>query len=1748
MAKRGFAILILILFIVTSVLVPLNWISNTQAAIEGVEPPAEGDWIIDEDTNVTEETIILNGNIIVLNNAILNLVDTTIKVNSTYDGEYDIIITGGASLVADNTVFTRNGDHDYGFLFDAGTSGGLEGSTVEYAQSGGDEGMLLFSPDITINNTVFRESEYGLIVGEMASITNSTFYNNTVGVLLFESLAANNVATDNAFEWNTYNNSAANVRFMANTTIHVDDQYGDPLENAMVYLNDTFDNNRVENVTDANGEFHSGWLVPWEVQPDGTNIIYEPFNLTATKFGRSNITQVYPSQGSDLKVELPQLPDLVVDEADIMWGPKTMITIVPAGRYNETEWYWTILGNDDTPPDGWNELGFNDTDWELAPAPFGDQNLGGGGGGVEYNTEWAGDSIAYFRHYFTLPENITIFGGTLSSSANNYGSYYVNGEEIFSDWRQGGGHGAEYWNEQSTVRASALTSGQNIMAAFVEETGNTQWFDAQLELSYMTPGRSSLVVNHPVSFMVPVENQGIRSATGVEVKLYNGSNLIDTKSVDLQAGEKKNLFFDWDPTEHGNQTIRIEVDEPEDIEEEIETNNNDTLDIFVGNYGVSLTIDRNTTATPFNESVMFNLSVENIGDIDDNVTLSVQDLPNGWYSQVDPSLLTMEPDDILNSTMTIKPERGADTGNYTFHVVATSEHEIGSSTRTEPIVLPGRDNTTEYRYSIYNDNDDVPSGWEEPGFNDTDWDTGPGPFGNQENAGIEPGTDWQSTNVSGNNGDNDWIATRHYFDYKKSDAVIGGILHVAYNNYYAAYINGYEIKDCTGWGGGCYGSDVSYWQKEESFDEDWLVDGLNVFAVLGGDSLYQGGDNNQWLDVELLVEVKVILGSGREVTIDVEPTHDFDLLGYSAARNHATNTTQIYPMRLTNFGHFDEVLEAELTISDSTGDWTAHMVNDTITAAAGANDQFGIEVFGEPSLTDEDYLNLSVDVWMRDLPWIGYTYYLNLTAEPPFHEFTLDEYHGDEEQLNGTSVTYYIGINNLGNVMDTFVPELTTLNSSGLWDVSFTTTSLSINAYSEAELGIIVETDEDLRFWDHLNLSVNLTIVNVPDLFQVYTLNLTPIFDDHDPPDTQMVPMDRYVRDANVTLEWEVTRDRDDTAYFFIYYKTMAPNGTISDFEQYDSYTSDIRSTTFEAEHGWVYYFYSLGQDGSNNLELDRGTYDTYFIVDLEPPESGLWLTELGQGVAKGVTNETELGLNWEPVNATDGNPDFDYTIQVRNRTLTGTFGPWITIEGLNNVSIQQGEYNPLDGHLYQFRSIATDAAGWVEDKSGWDVQVIIDASPPRSGLERPPAITTSDTHTLNVVYDSKEDVKHLQVHYAHFPDGEPSIEYTWLNGGSFQGASIPDELTFSQLKDGQRYIYRLMATDDNDNQEQRNDMVEYYTGNGSHDQFYQLSKLPVPAPTVPYSRVTVVVEGVEEEVLLEYFDWDDIPANKDTAFHLDYDTGMIHFGDTLTGKIPYDGARLRITYDAYDAWTVVDTSGPNPPSTIHRYAFNAEAGTATLSWHPSSSNDVVAYLLEVATEKTGPWSEVRIIPAPAENRDINDIVVDGLSADTTYHFHVIAIDRADWRSAPNNPISVNEKPVASNGDDDDDGSSSGALLILLLVLLVFAGAMGFILNKRKADIVAPVVEGPSLAPTGQLVPVTGEVAATTVTAGAVVAAVEQEEGFEPVGGSQGEYSCLACGAFFKPEDDGPDLTCPACGQIGEGPDGKTPPVEPDKA
>jgi len=89
--------------------------------------PTDGDWIITEATEVSDEIIILTGNLIIESDASLLLMNTTILFNCSYDGEFGVRVKSGGELeVQGRKEFTKGarlrGDYD---LFSGSDNGNI---------------------------------------------------------------------------------------------------------------------------------------------------------------------------------------------------------------------------------------------------------------------------------------------------------------------------------------------------------------------------------------------------------------------------------------------------------------------------------------------------------------------------------------------------------------------------------------------------------------------------------------------------------------------------------------------------------------------------------------------------------------------------------------------------------------------------------------------------------------------------------------------------------------------------------------------------------------------------------------------------------------------------------------------------------------------------------------------------------------------------------------------------------------------------------------------------------------------------------------------------------------------------------------------------------------------------------------------------------------------------------------------------------------------------------------------------------------------------------------------------------------------------------------------------------------------------------------------------------------------------------------------------------------------------------------
>ena len=342
------------------------------------------------------------------------------------------------------------------------------------------------------------------------------------------------------------------------------------------------------------------------------------------------------------------------------------------------------------------------------------------------------------------------------------------------------------------------------------------------------------------------------------------------------------------------------------------------------------------------------------------------------------------------------------------------------------IVSSGKDDATAYNYNFYDDDNDdcdqqscIPENWYAVDFDDSNWNSSAAPFGNYDLDGVSPGTNWQSEDGSNDHVLNDHVIIRHEFTYSNEYEAIGAILNVAHNNYYIAYLNGNLIRNCYSYqsNSNCYEGDAAYWDNILTYDgssqsgpnPDWLVGGTNVLAILGYDISW-GGDSDQWLDVELVVNVQawkenpIVLG-------------DDLVLGIDFFNNEENNVTDMnVSLEIEGVEFANQTIEIE---NNKTFEWRVEWTPDRL---------------GEFNVTAK-VLNESLTRFIH----VGYYAY----------NFSVD----DDYNVGNTSelLTYNITISNEGDVDDNYTFQI--FGTYSAWDVDFVPSVINL---APGETGTVI--------------------------------------------------------------------------------------------------------------------------------------------------------------------------------------------------------------------------------------------------------------------------------------------------------------------------------------------------------------------------------------------------------------------------------------------------------------------------------------------------------------------------------------------------------------------------------------------------------------------------------------------------------------------------------------------------------------------
>ena len=127
-----------------------------------VDPPAIGDWVVDDDTTASGKDIVVTGNVTVASGGLLTLSDLSLLINVSEDGAYNIVVQpGGALIMTGVTVDSL----DRTTLFNLTISGSATLGQCTVRRMDGPEtpnplaeppGLVVLSSSVLIHNTTIE--------------------------------------------------------------------------------------------------------------------------------------------------------------------------------------------------------------------------------------------------------------------------------------------------------------------------------------------------------------------------------------------------------------------------------------------------------------------------------------------------------------------------------------------------------------------------------------------------------------------------------------------------------------------------------------------------------------------------------------------------------------------------------------------------------------------------------------------------------------------------------------------------------------------------------------------------------------------------------------------------------------------------------------------------------------------------------------------------------------------------------------------------------------------------------------------------------------------------------------------------------------------------------------------------------------------------------------------------------------------------------------------------------------------------------------------------------------------------------------------------------------------------------------------------------------------------------------------------------------------------------------------------------
>ena len=584
-------------------------------------------------------------------------------------------------------------------------------------------------------------------------------------------------------------------------------------------------------------------------------------------------------------------------------------------------------------PDDWYTPDFDDSEWDTGAAPFGDEEMDGIIPGTIWESEDGSDpgvlnDNLVLRHYFNYSNENEILSATLKIVHNNYYVAYLNGQLIrncyyynYHDdcyernpeyWKTNGDNFLTYdGSSESGPNPDWLIDGENLLAILVYDhccyQGDPhQWIDAELVINVQTWKEKPIVLGDSLALGVDFFNNNEENVTNINVSIEIDGELFANETIDIQNKQNYEWILYWTPTRLGEINLTAKV-----------SDRTFTRSIHIGYYAYSLDFLTKQKSSEVDNTIQYQFNITNEGDVNDNFTFDLSNLPNNWDYTFSPSIANLKPDESADIKLNITISNDAEAGNYSIFPQVFSQYY---SQTISTLVLSGASNSTEYEYKIWN-NSDFPDDFYELGYNDSNWSIGAAPFGSEELRGIDPNSIWITDDENYTH-----ISARHWFNYTESLDFSELRVKIAHDNYYRAYLNGNLIRDCfSGWG--CYGNG-DYWEDTININKSWLNGGENLFAIAARDNTQGwgggggGSDGVQWLDSELEIAIlRSKLWNFEEIydelIVSVNETYKYEILTPIVTKEIDNTEPYEFTVWILNRGNVEDIYNITISLNDT---------------------------------------------------------------------------------------------------------------------------------------------------------------------------------------------------------------------------------------------------------------------------------------------------------------------------------------------------------------------------------------------------------------------------------------------------------------------------------------------------------------------------------------------------------------------------------------------------------------------------------------------------------------------------------------------------------------------------------------------------------------------------------------------------------------------------------------------------------------